>query len=347
MLNTKTLTLSNFNYNLPQALIAQKPIRPRDHSRLLVLDRNFAQSDKTTGAEARGLKLEHKHFYDLQKYLRKGDVLVFNNSKVIPARLHGAKDTGGKIEVFLLKKITAGPRTRSYPDSGKVWECMFKGKVKKDLEIKFKNNFKGKVLDKNRIIFNKKNILSIGETPIPPYINKKSNLKEYQTVYAEHEGSVAAPTAGFHFTKKMLAQLKKKGVGVEFITLHVGLGTFTPVREENITKHQMHPEYISVSKKTVENIKKAKRVIAVGTTTVRTLEATKLKAYQGWVNIFIYPGYKFKVVDAMITNFHLPKSSLIMLVSAFAGTNKIKKAYQEAVKQKYRFYSFGDAMLIM
>ena len=332
------LRLKSYNYYLPPELIAQSPAKPRDHSRLLILDRKKN-------------KIIHDRFYNLPQYLTKGDVLVFNNSKVIPARLYGKKETGGKIEVFLLRKI-----------KNNIWQCLTKGKIKEQQKIILPKNFIGQIIkindDGTKIIkFISENprvkpggflnILSIGQTPTPPYIKKKSNLIEYQTVYAKKEGSVAAPTAGFHFTKSLLTKLKKKGVQLEYVTLHVGLGTFLPVKENDITKHQMHTEYFSISKNTLVRIKKAKkakrRIIAVGTTSCRTLESANC---HGATNIFIYPGYKFKNIDAMITNFHLPKSTLLMLVSALAGRSKIKKAYQEAVQNKYRFYSFGDAMLI-
>ncbi|MFH0818418.1 MAG: tRNA preQ1(34) S-adenosylmethionine ribosyltransferase-isomerase QueA [Patescibacteria group bacterium] len=329
-LKNKLTSLHNYNYNLPFELIAQKPVRPRDHSRLLVLDKK----NQTIG---------HYKFYDIIDYLNPGDVLVFNNTKVIPARLHGQKITGGKLEVFLLNKIT-----------NQIWTCLIKGKIKIDQEIFFSKKFKGKIVSKNnelyKIVFNKKNITSIGETPTPPYIKPKSNLKEYQTVYAKHEGSVAAPTAGFHFTKALLKKLKAKGVQLEYITLHVGLGTFQPVKEQDITKHKMHSELATINKSTAIRLQKAKkqnrRIIAVGTTTVRTLESLKLQAGSKWTDIFIYPGYKFNCVDAMITNFHLPQSTLLMLISAFSDSALVKKAYHEAVAKKYRFYSFGDAMFI-
>ena len=326
------LTLNQFNYNLPASLIAQTPKTPRDHSRLLLLHKK----NKT---------IQHKKFFNIIDQLQAGDVLVFNNSKVIPARLHGNKQTGGKVEVFLLNKLKAA----------NTWQCLVKGKVKPDIVINFAKKFQGKIIKKYsdgvcEIKFNKKNIISIGETPTPPYIKKKSNLKQYQTVYAKHEGSVAAPTAGFHFTKPLLNKLEKKGVQLEYITLHVGLGTFAPVKESNIKKHKMHSELATISKTTSKRLKQAKkqkrRIIAVGTTSVRTLEAMNLNSGSKFTDIFIYPGYKFKNVDAMITNFHLPKSTLLMLVSAFADTKTIKKAYAQAIAKKYRFYSFGDAMFI-
>lgn len=321
--------LKTYNYHLPPELIAQTPLPQRDHSRLLVLNRKKHL-------------IIHDKFYNIAKYLKAGDILVFNDSKVIPARLHGQKETGGKIEIFLLQK-----------KENNTWQCLTKGKIKKQQKIILPKKFLGQIMkikdDGTKIIkFNKKNILSIGETPTPPYIKKKSNLHEYQTIYAKHEGSVAAPTAGFHFTKKLLKQLKQKGVQLEYVTLHVGLGTFAPVKTDDITQHKMHTEYFSIAPAALKRIQQAKkekrRIIAVGTTSCRTLESNKVK---NSTNIFIYPGYKFKNIDALITNFHLPKSTLLMLVSAFAGTKKIKKAYQEAIKNKYRFYSFGDAMLII
>ncbi len=313
-----SLTLKDFDFNLPGSLIAQESVRPRDHSRLLVLDKKTGQ-------------IEHKHFYDIVDYFQEGDVLVMNNSKVIKARLHGTKKTGGKIEVFLLKNLEEN-----------TWECMFRGKAKEGMEINFENGFEGKVINNNQVEFNKSGITEVGETPLPPYIKKKAELQDYQTVYAKEEGSVAAPTAGLHFTEELLEKLRDKGVRIEEVTLHVGLGTFAPVREEDITKHEMHSEYVSSP-----GIKKTGRIICVGTTSARTIESLGLEPGAKWTDIFIYPGYKFKHVDAMITNFHLPKSSLIMLVSALAGQENIKKAYEEAIKEKYRFYSFGDAMFIV
>ena len=340
--------LAHFNYDLPKKYIAQKPINPRDHSRLLILD-------KKTGI------VEHKYFYDISKYLSEGDVVVMNNSKVIPARLWGNKETGGKMEVFLLNKIT-----------NQEWEVLVGGKgQKKSLMIFFKNGLEGKLLRKLpggiwKIRFNKggksfeKIYKKIGETPTPPYIKQKSNLTKYQTVYASKEGSVAAPTAGFHFTKPLIQKLKKKKVQFEQVTLHVGLGTFQPVKVEDIKKHKMHPEFVEVSKKTLQKLwqakKDGKRIIAVGTTSVRVLETVMAslrnknipptEPFKGWVNLFIYPGFEFKFTDAMITNFHLPQSTLLMLVSGFASRKYILNAYEEAKKKNYRFYSFGDAMFI-
>jgi len=341
------MKLSDFDYNLPENLIAKEPVRPRDSSRLLVLN-------KKSG------KLAHRHFYDLVDYLDKGDLLVMNNSKVIPARLIGKKETGGKQEVFLLKKI-----------KGAVWECLLGGKKKYvGLRIFFSKNLNGVVAEENGdgtwwVKFNltgkkfDEELKKVGHVPLPPYIKKKDSAKDkisYQTVYADDkkQGSVAAPTAGLHFTPALLAKLKKKGVQIEFITLHVGLGTFQPVKVENIKKHKMHAEYVEIKKSVFKKIREAKnnggRVITVGTTSARALESFNSEAQlssRGWTDIFIYPGYKFKAVDGMITNFHLPKSTLLMLVSALAGAKNIKKAYAEATKRKYRFYSYGDAMLIL
>jgi len=344
------MKLKKFDYNLPKNLIAQKPISPRDHSRLLVLE-------KLTG------KIQHKHFYDIINFLKKGDVLVLNNTKVMAARLIGKRaETGGKFEVFLLNKIKPG-----------VWQCLIGGpKRKENLKVEFNRGLKAEILKNNldgtwQVKFNKKGsafnklIEKIGLTPLPPYIKRaqkvKSDQKNYQTVYADDKkvGSVAAPTAGFHFTKKLISELKKKGVQFEYVTLQVGLGTFAPVKVNDITKHKMHSEYAEINKNTLTRILKAKndgrRIIAVGTTSARTLESAFKKGvkkdYAAWTDIFIYPPYKFRAIDGMITNFHLPKSTLIMLVSAFAGRDKVFKAYKTAVKKKYRFFSYGDAMLIL
>lgn len=338
------MKLSDFDYNLPQELIAQKPVRPRDSSRLLILD-------KKTG------KIKHRRFFRLPEYLSENDVLVFNDSRVIPARFYGHKETGGQIEILLTRDLGSG-----------VWQAMLKKvgekEVKKEIifdaelrattqkflgdglwEIKF--NLRGRRL--------KEKIKQSGEAPVPPYIKQKSNLKVYQTIYAKRDGSAAAPTAGFHFTEKLFAKLKNKGVTTEFVTLHVGLGTFLPVKTENIKNHKMHSEWASINKKTAEKLtrykKEGRRIVAVGTTALRTLEAFaekdgRLKAGIKEVDIFIYPGYDFKFVDALITNFHLPKSTLLMLVSALANRKDILTTYDEAVEKKYRFFSFGDAMFI-
>ncbi len=339
------MLLTDFDYYLPEELIAQHPCESRDHSRLLVLD-------KETGT------ICHKHFFDLPKYLQPGDTLVFNDTKVIPARLIGAKkDTGGKIEVFLLSRKT-----------GDEWEALVKpGKKARpgtvvefgdDLrcEIVAATDFGGRIV---RFIFRgifEEILDKLGETPLPPYIREQLQDKErYQTVYARERGSAAAPTAGLHFTKELMQHIQCQGVNLAFVTLHVGLGTFRPVSALDITRHVMHKEYYSVSAETANIIndtkKMGKRVIAVGTTAIRTLETTGVNGFiepgSGWTDIFIYPGYNFKIIDAIITNFHLPKSTLLMLISAFAGQERVMAAYREAVKERYRFFSFGDAMLII
>ncbi len=339
------MRLSLFNYNLPKELIAQKPIQPRDHSKLLVLD-------KKTG------KIEHRHFYNIVEYLKPGDVLVLNNTKVFPARLIGQKETGGKIEVFLLNQMNSN-----------TWSCLLGGKGR---QVGLSINVGGQTFTRLHGVTSKQlkdgiwhirfnqsgsnlqaSINKLGQAPTPPYVKRISNLEEYQTIFAKKSGSVAAPTAGFHFTKPLLKKIEKLGVQIEYVTLHVGYGTFQPVKSDRIKDHKMHPERIEVSRKTHQNLiqakKQGRRIIAVGTTSVRTLESlpSKLTGLKKDVNMFIYPGYKFKQVDAMITNFHLPKSTLIMLVSAFAGRTKILKTYNQAIKKQYRFYSFGDAMLII
>lgn len=347
-------SLSDFYYELPKKRIATKPIKPRDHSRLLILDKKI------------GL-IEHKHFYDIVDYLKKDDILVINNSKVISARLWAKKEgTGGKVEVLLHHKT-----------SSNTWQCLLGRRKKEGLVLEFGHGLKAKILKDNNngtwdFKFNKsgqalmKIIEKFGETPLPPYIeNKRRDEKEkrvnksdkinYQTVYAldKKAGSVAAPTAGLHFTPKLLKKIKDRGIKIVEITLYVGLGTFAPVKTKDIKKHKMHAEWVEIDKEAIRKIKNKKgRIIAVGTTSARSLEAcfknkqTKNKDFKAWVDIFIYPPYKFRVVDALITNFHLPKSTLLMLVSAFASKKKIDKAYIEAVKKKYRFYSYGDAMLI-
>lgn len=360
------MRLSDFDYNLPKELIAQESVKPRDHSRLLVLEKENGN-------------IEHKHFYNIVDYLQKGDILVLNNSKVFPARLIGSKkETGGKIEVFLLHKKNNPPNSLikgAKQGKWEVWQCLVGGKGRKNIsEIEFKG-MKARLLKNNEdgtwdVWFDKsgKNLMDIvykiGQTPLPPYIKRdaekdlKQDIKTYQTIYADEKkiGSVAAPTAGLHFTEELVKKLKKKGVIFEYVTLHVGLGTFAPVKTDNILEHKMHSEWVEIKKKTIEKVMKAKkegrRVIAVGTTSVRSLETyfsspeKENKDWQGWTSIFIYPGYEFKVLDAMITNFHLPKSTLLMLISAFAGTDNIKKVYEMAVKEKYRFFSYGDAMFI-
>lgn len=345
----KVIHKNQFNYTLPQDLIAQSPIEPRDHSKLLCLD-------KKTG------NIEHKHFYDVIDYLSPGDCLVLNDSKVFPARIFGEKiNSEKKVEFLLLHQIKLN-----------VWESLVKPGKKAKLQDTFifeKNQeyeLKAKIIDikpdGNRIIqFDPtENFFSrlekIGSMPLPPYIKEKLNDKNrYQTIYAKDIGSSAAPTAGLHFTPDLLKKIKDKGIKICFVTLHIGLGTFRPVKSENILDHKMHSEYYSISSQTAQIInetkKNNKKLVAVGTTSCRTLESViskygEIKEVCEWTDIFMYPGYKFKAVDALITNFHLPESTLIMLVSAFAGLTNIMNSYNEAVNKKYRFFSFGDAMII-
>jgi len=340
------LKTSDFFYDLPERLIAQTPIRERDHSRLLVLDKRTGQ-------------ISHRHFYDIVEYLNQGDCLVINDTKVMPARLFGnRKDTKALIEILLLKRI-----------DDRRWEILVKPgkKAKIGTEIIFDEKLlRGKIIDileeGNRIIeFEYEGIFEeildkLGEMPLPPYIHEKLEDKDrYQTIYAKHTGSAAAPTAGLHFNDRLLKEIEDKGVKIARLTLHVGLGTFRPVKAKYIDQHVMHSEYYEISRREADKINGAReegrKVIAVGTTSVRTLETVadeggRIKEGKGWTNIFIYPGYKFKVVDNLITNFHLPESTLIMLVSALAGKENIMKAYKEAVEKEYRFFSFGDAMYI-
>jgi len=341
------MDLKEFYYDLPEELIAQEPLKERDKSRLLVLK-------KETG------EMEHKIFYEIINYMNEGDCLVLNNTKVIPARLIGEReDTRGTIEFVLLNRI-----------KGNIWEVL----VKPGRRAKLGKNFifgdgllKARVIDYTeaggRIVeFSYEGIFEeildqLGEMPVPPYIKKKLEEKDrYQTVYAKFPGSAAAPTAGLHFTAELLEKIKEKGVKIAYITLHVGLGTFRPVKVREIEKHKMHAEYYEISQETADIInntkKEGKRLFAVGTTTTRTLETVSdpkgfVTAKKGFTDLFIYPGYKFKAIDALITNFHLPESTLIMLVCAFAGKEKVMRAYEEAVKNRYRFFSFGDAMLIV
>ncbi len=337
---------SDFYYDLPQELIAQTPVEPRDSSRLLVYDR----ASKT---------IEHKHFYDIADYLREGDVLVVNNTKVLPARIYGTKEhTGGRIEFLLLKRLDLTH-----------WEVILKpGRIAKVGSVfcfgdKLKARIESIGEDGSRIVefiydgvF--ETILSeVGEMPLPPYIKAKLNdTTRYNTVYSKVDGSAAAPTAGLHFTKELLEKVRSKGVEIAEVLLHVGLGTFRPVKTDDVTEHHMHSEYYAVSKQAAEVINKAKaagrRIICVGTTSVRTLESAaddegKLAECSGNTNIFIYPPYMFKAVDCLITNFHLPESTLIMLVSALCSKEEILSVYKTAVDEKYRFFSFGDAMLII
>ena len=334
-----------FDYYLPEELIAQTPLEKRDASRLLVLD-------KETG------EIEHKHFSDIVDYLNEGDVLVLNDTKVMPARLFGTKiDTNAVIEILMLKE-----------EQSDIWTCLARPakRVKKGTIIKFSDKLTAKCLEIGedgirKLQFSYKGIFyeildELGEMPLPPYIHEKLKEKDrYQTVYAKNIGSAAAPTAGLHFTKELLEKIQEKGVLIEYITLHVGLGTFRPVNVDNIENHKMHSEYYEMSEETARVLNEAKskqkRIISVGTTSTRTLESIvnlygEFKACHGWTDIFIYPGYEFKAIDSLITNFHLPKSTLIMLVSALAGREKILVAYSEAVNKKYRFFSFGDSMLI-
>lgn len=340
------MDLKDFNYDLPEELIAQDPLEDRSSSRLMVLH-------KDTG------RIEHKIFRDIIDYLNPGDCLVINDTKVIPARLMGIKeDTGAAIEVLLLKR-----------NADDVWECLVKPgkKARTGARIVFGEGLLvGEIVDViedgNRMIkFHYEGIFEeildkLGQMPLPPYITHKLQDKNrYQTVYARNEGSAAAPTAGLHFTKELLEKIKEKGVNVVSITLHVGLGTFRPVKVDKIEEHHMHMETFNISKEAADTINRARaaggRVIAVGTTSCRTLESAAaddgtIPARSGDTDIFIYPGYKFKAIDCLITNFHLPESTLIMLVSALAGRDNIMNAYETAVKERYRFFSFGDAMFI-
>ncbi len=341
-----------FDYKLPEELIAQFPCSKREESNLMVLNKQ----NKT---------INHKKFFELIDFLNENDVLVLNNTRVIPARLVGKKETGANIEVFLLEKKTEIQ-----------WECLIKPskRVKSNTIIKFSEKLKAKVIERLpndkwfvEFIFDgdfNKILAKIGNIPLPPYIErnlsdediKKLDFERYQTVYAKTPGSVAAPTAGLHFTPEILDRLKQKGIEICYVTLNVGLGTFRPVKTENILDHQMDREFYEISAETAEVINRAKaqdkNIVAVGTTTVRTLESAfkangEISATSGWSQLFIYPGYKFNIIDKLITNFHLPKSTLLMLVSALAGKEFIFSAYQEAIEKRYRFYSYGDCMLIL
>ena len=337
---------TDFSFDLPEELIAQTPLQRRDASRLLRLDR-------ATGA------LEHAHFYDLPRYLRKGDCLVLNDSRVLPARLIGTRASGGSVELVLLRDLGEGR-----------WECLSRPgrKTKPGTELLFGGGeLKATVLEVaeggNRIVqFHYEGIFlevleRLGKMPLPPYIREElEDAERYQTVYSHELGSAAAPTAGLHFTQELLQQIRDMGVNIAFVTLHVGLGTFRPVKEDEIEDHPMHAEFCIIPEETARLVNETKaaggRIVAVGTTSCRTLESFaaedgSLKACSGWTNIFIYPGYRFKCIDALVTNFHLPESTLIMLVSALAGREHILNAYRVAVEERYRFFSFGDAMLIM
>lgn len=337
---------SDFFYDLPEELIAQTPIEPRNFSRMMVLS-------------AENGSIEHRHFYDLPQYLKPGDCLVLNDTRVLPARIFGTReDTGAVVEFVLLRER-----------GDKLWECLAGPgkKAKKGCRFTFSDKLSAEITDVtddgNRMVkfFCDGNFFAvldeIGQMPLPPYIKARLEDKErYQTVYSKDLGSAAAPTAGLHFTAEMLEQIKNIGVGIAYVTLHVGLGTFRPVKVEDVTQHKMHTEYYYISKEAADTINTAKRnggrVICVGTTSCRTVESCatfygEIKECSGDTDIFIYPGYKFKCMDGLITNFHLPESTLIMLVSAFAGYDNVMNAYKTAVAEKYRFFSFGDAMLIV
>ena len=343
---TEGMNVKDYDYDLPEELIAQDPLEDRSSSRLMVLDRQTGD-------------VEHRHFTDILEYLHPGDCLVINNTKVIPARLFGVKeDTQAKIEVLLLKR-----------KENDIWETLVKPgkKAKPGTKLVFGDGLlTAEVVDVveegNRLIqfhydgIFEESLDQLGQMPLPPYITHQLKDKNrYQTVYAKYDGSAAAPTAGLHFTKELLQKVKDMGVDIAEVTLHVGLGTFRPVKVENVLDHHMHSEFYMVSQEAADKINRAKesghRVIAVGTTSTRTLEAAadengRLHETSGWTEIFIYPGYQFKVIDALITNFHLPQSTLVMLVSALAGREHVLHAYEIAVKERYRFFSFGDAMLI-
>lgn len=337
---------SDFYFELPEELIAQTPLEKRDASRLMHLD-------KHTG------EVEHRHFYDLPGYLHKGDCLVLNDTRVLPARLLGIRNTGGSVELVLLRDLGGGR-----------WECLSRPgrKTKPGTDLSFGNGELTATVEAvaeggNRIVqFHYDGIFlevleRLGKMPLPPYIKEElQDAERYQTVYSRELGSAAAPTAGLHFTPELLQQISDKGVKVCYVTLHVGLGTFRPVKEDEIEEHEMHSEFCVVSPETADTVNAVKknggRVIAVGTTSCRTLESFSdedgvLHAGSRWTDIFIYPGYQFKCIDALVTNFHLPESTLIMLVSALAGREHVLQAYETAVKERYRFFSFGDAMLIM
>jgi len=346
---------TEFDYELPPELIAQTPIEPRDAARLMVVDRSNDE-------------IAHRHFYDLPEFLRPGDLLVYNESRVIPARLFARKPTGGKVEVLLLRQR-----------AGDTWETLVRGKrVRAGVRLALLDGPEGpptgaeaQVVEEGergmRVLAFDRPVLPLAEqvglTPLPPYIHTPlADAERYQTVYAHKPGSAAAPTAGLHFTPELLRQLREMGVQSAFVTLHIGLDTFRPVSEEHLEDHRMHTEYCTLTPEVAEQVNQAKRkerrVVAVGTTSVRVLESAAVKAqgpkpkapsvqpFEGATDLFIYPGYEFRLVDVLITNFHLPRSTLLMLVSAFAGKELVDRAYAEAIQERYRFYSFGDAMLI-
>ena len=339
------MDVKDFDYILPEELIAQTPLEKRSNSKLMVLDRVSGM-------------LQHKHFYDIIDYLNDNDVLVLNNTKVMPSRIYGEKvDTKAKIELLLLKEVDKD-----------CYECLTRParRVKVGTVIKFSDELTATVIEKREegmcvVSFSYEGIFiekleKLGEMPLPPYIHEKLQDKDrYQTIYASNLGSAAAPTAGLHFTDELMAKIKEKGIQIEYVTLHIGLGTFRPMSVEKIEDHHMHSEWFKMDEDTALRLNKAKeegkRIVAVGTTSTRTLEAiytkyNKFVATQEETNIFIFPGYKFKAIDALITNFHLPKSTLVMLVSAFSTRENVLNAYEEAVKNQYRFFSFGDSMFI-
>ena len=338
------MKLSDFDYHLPKELIAQYPLHERDSARLLVVDRAKAA-------------IKHSTFKDIAQFLFKGDLLVLNDTKVLPCRLFGRRSTGGKVEILLLNRTQGG-----------VFNCYMKpSRLRIDEKVNFEDSkVFVKITGKNEVTFNTDDLNSIyrlGVMPLPPYIKRAAEDSDniyYQTVYARNEGAVAAPTAGLHFTQSLIEEIRAKKVEFAHVTLHVGAGTFKPVKIEDVTKHKMDPEYLEISKQAVELLRNAKernnRVLAVGTTSLRALEAKAefitnyqlpVADYRDSTDLFIYPGYKFKLVDCLLTNFHLPKTTLFMLVCAFAGEKLAKKAYAEAIAEKYRFYSYGDAMLIL
>lgn len=338
------MKLTDFDYQYPEELVAQHPLERRDASKMMVLDR------------ARGTN-HHSNISKLPDFLKEGDLLVVNNSKVFPARLFGEKPTGGKVEVLLLESKDAEKAT---------WSCITTktARLKDGVELKFSDDLTGRIVEKGLIRFSGDldKILKVGIPPLPPYIkreqldpSREEDIRRYQTVYASNTGSAAAPTAGLHFTDKLLAAIKDRGVDIAHVTLHVGLDTFSPVRVDTIEDHEIHGEHFSITASTADAINRAKkdgrRVIAVGTTSVRTLESAtidgEIRTLDGYSKLFIYPGYHFQVVDAMLTNFHQPCSTLIMLVSAFAGRERIMDAYREAIEKKYRLFSYGDCMLIV
>ena len=350
------MQLKDFDYSLPRELIAQEPLKERDRSRLMVLDR-------------RTQTIAHAHFYELPCYLQPGDLLVANDTRVIPARLYGKKETGGSVELLLLRFVEHGA------GGTQVWECLLKSRRKPPVHAKlfFSSHFQGEVLARTEngtwLIRLKHQgsfedaLSAAGSTPLPPYISRSEHSEteafdreRYQTVYASRSGAVAAPTAGLHFTEKVLEEIRQAGAEVVFVTLHVSLGTFQPIREDRIEDHRMHEEFYQLPRAAADRINQARsegrRVICVGTTATRTLETSAapdgtMREGEGLTDLYIYPGYTFKAVDGLITNFHLPKSSLLLLVSALAGAAFIRRAYEAAITERYRFYSYGDAMLII